>query len=155
MLTNSNIKAWSKCLFYEQQCLECKFCICSLSYFGKWLSSKCKERRSAHQLKVKALEMLRSGIQLVKSHGDDLSLEYLWNGDEYGFFGKRFESNGEKPRIWRTTKSLSPSACYTETNHYSLRKLRQRHCIWHRHSVLSRKTWRHRRTNKSWSLRVT
>ena len=27
--------------------------------------------------------MLRSGIQLVKSHGDDLGLEYLWNGDEY------------------------------------------------------------------------
>ena len=21
---------------------------------------------------------------MVKSHGDDLSLEYLWNGDEYG-----------------------------------------------------------------------
>ena len=35
------------------------------------------ERRSAHQLQLKAVEMLRSGTQFVKSHGDDLSLEYL------------------------------------------------------------------------------
>ena len=42
------------------------------------------ERRSAHQLRLKAVEMLRSSTRLVKSHGDDLSLEYLWNGDEYG-----------------------------------------------------------------------
>ena len=42
------------------------------------------ERRSAHQLRLKAVEMLRSSTQLVKSHGDDLGLEYLWNGDEYG-----------------------------------------------------------------------
>ena len=28
--------------------------------------------------------MLRSGTQLVKSHGDDLGPEYfIWNGDEY------------------------------------------------------------------------
>ena len=31
--------------------------------------------------------MPRSSTQLVKSHGDDLSLEYLWNGDESN--GKR------------------------------------------------------------------
>ena len=42
------------------------------------------ERRSAHQLRLKAVEMPRSSTQLVKSHGDDLSPEYLWNGDEYG-----------------------------------------------------------------------
>ena len=42
------------------------------------------EGRSAHQLRLKAVEMLRSSTQLVKSHGDDLGLEYLWNGDEYG-----------------------------------------------------------------------
>ena len=41
------------------------------------------ERRSAHQLRLKAVEMLLSSTELVKSHGDDLSLEYLWNGDEY------------------------------------------------------------------------
>ena len=39
------------------------------------------ERRSAHQLRLKAVEMPRSSAQLVKSHEDDLSLEYLWNGE--------------------------------------------------------------------------
>ena len=42
------------------------------------------ERRSAHQLRLKAFEMLQSSTQLVKSRGDDLGPEYLWNGDEYG-----------------------------------------------------------------------
>ena len=32
---------------------------------------------------IKAVDMLRSSTQLVKSHGDDLGLEYLWNEDEY------------------------------------------------------------------------
>ena len=41
-------------------------------------------RRSAHQLRLKAVEMLRSSTQLLKSHGDDLGREYLWNRDEYG-----------------------------------------------------------------------
>ena len=41
------------------------------------------ERRSAYQLRLKAVEMLRSGTQLAKSHRDDLGLEYLWNGDKY------------------------------------------------------------------------
>ena len=36
-----------------------------------------------YQLRLKADKMLRSSTQLVKSHGDDLGLEYLWNGDEY------------------------------------------------------------------------
>ena len=39
------------------------------------------ERRSVYQLRLKAVEMLRSRTQ---SHGDDLGLEYLWHGDEYG-----------------------------------------------------------------------
>ena len=42
------------------------------------------ERRSVYQLRLKAVEVLRSRTQLVKSLGDDLGLEYLWNGDEYG-----------------------------------------------------------------------
>ena len=42
------------------------------------------KRRSAHQLRLKAVEMLLSSTQLARSHGDDLSLEYLWNGDGYG-----------------------------------------------------------------------
>ena len=71
------------------------------------------ERRSAHQLRLKVVEMLQSSTQLAKNHRDDLGLGYLWNG-------KQFESNGEKCRIWRTTRNLSPSACYRETDHCSL-----------------------------------
>ena len=127
------------------------------------------ERSSAHQLRLKAVEMPRSSTQLVKSHGDDLDLEYLRNGDEYGSLenslkameknaeyggqpeilaqvhvierlitvhcegsdeGTEFESNGEKRRIWRTTRNLSPSACYRETNHCSLWRFRRRHWVW-------------------------
>ena len=56
------------------------------------------ERRSAHQLRWAAVEMSRSRTQLVKSHEDDLSLEYLWNGDEYGSLEnslKAMEKNDE------------------------------------------------------------
>ena len=45
--------------------------------------------------------MLRSSIQLAKSHGDDLSLEYLWNGDEYSSLENSFkaiEKNAECKR---------------------------------------------------------
>ena len=41
-----------------------------------------------------------------------------------GFFGKQFKSNGEKRRIWRTTRNLSPSACYRENNHCSMWRLK-------------------------------
>ena len=34
------------------------------------------------------------------------------------FLWKQFESNGEKRRIWRRTRNLSPSACYRESLHY-------------------------------------
>ena len=40
------------------------------------------EIRSAHQLRLKTVEMLQSSTQFAKNHGDDLTLEYLWNGDE-------------------------------------------------------------------------
>ena len=56
------------------------------------------ERRSTYQLRLKAVEMLRSRTQLVKSHGDDLGLEYLRNGDEYGSLEnslKAMEKNAE------------------------------------------------------------
>ena len=49
------------------------------------------ERRSAHQLRLKAVEMLRSSTQLVKSHGDDLRLEY--GSLEYSL--KAVEKNAE------------------------------------------------------------
>ena len=35
------------------------------------------ERRSVQHLRLKAVQMLRSSTQLVKSHADDLGLEYL------------------------------------------------------------------------------
>ena len=56
------------------------------------------ERRSANQLRLKTVEMLRSSNQLVKSHGDELGLEYLWNGDKYGSLensSKAMEKNAE------------------------------------------------------------
>ena len=56
------------------------------------------ERRSAYQLRLKTVEMLRSSTQLVKSYGDDLSPEYLWNGNEYGSLEnslKAMEKNAE------------------------------------------------------------
>ena len=42
--------------------------------------------------------MLRSSTQLAKSDGDDLDLEYLWNGDEYSSLENSFkviEKNAE------------------------------------------------------------
>ena len=39
--------------------------------------------------------MLRSNTQLVKSHGDDLGLEYLWNGDEYSSLENSLKAMGE------------------------------------------------------------
>ena len=73
------------------------------------------ERRSAHQLRLKAAELLRSSTGLVKSHGDGLDQEYLWNGNEYGSLENSLKQ-WRKCRIWRTTRSLSTSACYRETN---------------------------------------
>ena len=98
------------------------------------------ERRSAHQLRLKAVEMLRSSTQLAKSHGDDLNLEYLWNGDEYGSLENSLKAIEKNAEYGGQPEILAPSAFYTETNHCSLRRLRQKHCISHRHSVLSRRT---------------
>ena len=45
-----------------------------------------------------AVGMLRSSIQLVKSHRDDLGLKYLLNGDEYSSLEnslKAMEKNAE------------------------------------------------------------
>ena len=99
MLTSSNIKAGSKYFFHEQQCLECKFCICSLKS-GYPVNTKHAELeiRSAHHLRLKAVEMPRCSTQLVKSHGDDLGLKCLWNGDEYSCLKnilKAMEKNAE------------------------------------------------------------
>ena len=42
--------------------------------------------------------MLQSSTQLAKNHGDDLGLEYVWNGDEQGSLEnslKAMEKNAE------------------------------------------------------------
>ena len=35
------------------------------------------QKRSAHQLRLKAVEMLQSSTRLAKNHGDELGPEYL------------------------------------------------------------------------------
>ena len=57
------------------------------------------ERRSAYQLRLKAVEMLRSRTQLVKSHRDDLGLEYLWNGDEYSSLENSLKAMEKTPTM--------------------------------------------------------
>ena len=106
MLTISNIKAWSKCLFYEQQYLECKFSNSSLeSGYPPNAKHAELERRSAQHLRLKVVEMPRSSTQLVKSHGDDFGVKYLSNGDECGCLGnslkamKKNAEHGGQPEI--------------------------------------------------------
>ena len=56
------------------------------------------EKSSAHQLRLKAVEMLRSNTQVVTSHGNDLGLEYIRNGDKCGSLEnslKAMEKNAE------------------------------------------------------------
>ena len=50
------------------------------------------ERRSAHQLWLKDVDMLRSSTQLAKSHVDYLGPEYLWNGDEHSSLENSFKA---------------------------------------------------------------
>ena len=66
------------------------------------------ERRSAHQLRLKAVEMLRSSTQLVKSHGDDLGLEYLWNGDEYRSLENSFKAMEKNAEYEGQPEILTP-----------------------------------------------
>ena len=54
--------------------------ILHLLYFGNMLSWR--EDLPTSYVRLKAVEMLHSSIQLAKNHGDDLGLEYLWNGGE-------------------------------------------------------------------------
>ena len=63
------------------------------------------ERRSAHQIRLKAVEMLRSSTQLVKSHGDGLGREYLWNGDEYGSLENSLKAMEKMPEMEDNQKS--------------------------------------------------
>ena len=49
--------------------------------------------------------MLRSSTQLVKSHGDDLGLEYLWNGDEYRSLENSLKAMENMPNMEDNQKS--------------------------------------------------
>ena len=49
--------------------------------------------------------MLRSSTQLVKSHGDDIGLEYLWNGDEYSPLENSLKAIEKKPNMEDSQKS--------------------------------------------------
>ena len=64
--------------------------------------------------------MLRSSTRLAKSHGDDLGLEYLWNGDECSSLENGFKAIEKNAKYRGRQRSLSPSACCRETNHCSL-----------------------------------
>ena len=66
------------------------------------------ERRSAHQLRLKDVEMLQSSTQLVKSHGDYLGLEYLWNGDEYGSLQNRLKTTKKNAEYGGQQEILAP-----------------------------------------------
>ena len=63
--------------------------------------------------------MRRSSTQLVKSYGDDLDLEYLWNGNEYRSSEnslKAIEKNAE----YGGQQEILALVHVIETNHCSL-----------------------------------
>ena len=49
--------------------------------------------------------MLRSSSQLLKSYGDDLGLEYLWNGDEYSSLENSLKAIEKMPNMEDNKKS--------------------------------------------------
>ena len=75
--------------------------------------------------------MLPSSIQLVKNHGDDLSLEYLWNGDEYSSLEnslkameKSTEYGGQSEILALAHVTERPITVHNEDSD------KLRHCIW-------------------------
>ena len=52
--------------------------------------------------------MLRYSTQLAKSHGDDLGLEYLWNGDEYSSLENCFKAIGKNAEYRGQQEVLAP-----------------------------------------------
>ena len=63
------------------------------------------ERRSAHQLRLKAVEMLLFSTQLIKTHGDYLGLEYLWNGNDSGSLENSLKTMEKTPNMEHNQKS--------------------------------------------------
>ena len=45
------------------------------------------EAKLASELRSKAVDMLRSNKEICQSHAEDIGLDYLWEGDEYGSLG--------------------------------------------------------------------
>ena len=62
--------------------------------------------------------MLRSSTQLVKSHGDDLGLKYLWNGDEYSSLENNLKAMEKNAEYGGQPEILAP-VHVIETNHCS------------------------------------
>ena len=52
--------------------------------------------------------MLRSSTHLVKSHGDDLGLKYLWNGDEYSSLENRLKAMDKNAEYGGQQEILAP-----------------------------------------------
>ena len=70
------------------------------------------EAKLASELRSKAVDMLRSNRELCQSHAEDIGLDYLWKGDEYGSLDSRLkemEKNsvcGGQPEILALTHVL-------------------------------------------------
>ena len=65
--------------------------------------------------------MLRSSIQLAKNHGDNLGLEYLWNGHEYGSSENSLKAMEKSAKYGGQPEILAPvHVCYRVINHCSL-----------------------------------
>ena len=63
------------------------------------------KRRSAHQPRLKAVEMLLFSTQLIKTHGDYLGLEYLWNGNDSGSLENSLKTMEKTPNMEHNQKS--------------------------------------------------
>ena len=70
------------------------------------------EAKLASELRSKAVDMLRPNRELCQSHAEDMGLDYLWEGDEYGSLDSRLkemEKNsvyGGQPEILALTHVL-------------------------------------------------
>ena len=73
--------------------------------------------------------MLGSSSQLVKSHGDDLGLEYLWNGDEYSSLENSLKAMERNAEYGGQEEILALCMLQRDQSLFTMR-LRQRHCIW-------------------------
>ena len=102
--------------------------------------------------------MLRSSTQLVKGHGDDLALEYLWNGNEYSSLEnslKAMEKNveyGAQQEILALVHVIErPITVHYETQTKALYLEKFTDCPSTYILYQSRRTCRQIRTNKSWA----